>query len=304
MNSERVLKKPIAIVQASFDERYLICTHNRAKFSILDTQTDTFIFEKKIRPGTSMCFSADDSELYVYDSGKKTVEFIAVGTWKSLDLVEIPEFRKVDKDNWGYIFPTKNGFCINFCWKHVRDGEYLRWNMLFYNRKTGEKRIFEDCAYVNYDETTRETIASWKKDLYAVLSQDKGVEKEFYQDEEKDCDCMVFSTAKYTLKLRKYREKYIVRLMTTALEKEDWQEVCKVGLDFFVYTSDNFMQKDKLVLHGCDETADKQPCFAVVDMQGNILAQARGEYAFSRVVANGKLYVADWEKLIIVPLKQ
>ncbi|MBQ8406000.1 MAG: hypothetical protein IJX09_05050 [Clostridia bacterium] len=303
MNLERVVKKPIAIVQASFDERYLICTHNRAKFSILDTQTDTFIFEKKIRPGTSMCFSADDSELYVYDSGKKTVEFIAVGTWKSLDLVEIPEFRKADKDNWGDIFPTKNGFCINFCWKHVRDGEYLRWNMLFYNRKTGEKRIFENCAYLNYDAMTGDTIAVWQKSAYAVLSQDKGVEKEFYRDEEVDCDSIVFSTAKYTLKSRKYREKYTVRLMKTALEKENWREVCKVVLDFFAYTSDNFMQKDKLVLDGLDAEKDKH-CFAVVDLQGNILAQTRGEYAFSGVVANGKLYVADWEKLIIVPLKQ
>ena len=131
-----------------------------------------------------MCFSADDSELYVYDSGKKSVEILAVGTWERLALIEISEFRKADKDNWGYIHATKNGFCLDFCWKGVMDGENIRWNILFYNRKTGEKRIFEDCAYENYDALTKDTIVLWKKEKYAVLSQEKGAEKEFYRNEE------------------------------------------------------------------------------------------------------------------------
>ena len=303
MEREKIIKKPIVILQASFDERYLICSHSRAKFSILDTQTDTFVFEKKIRPATSMCFSADDSELYVYDSGKKTVEIIAVGTWESLSVIEIPEFRKADKDNWGDIHPTKNGFCMEFCWKGVMDGENLRWNIFFYDRKTGEKRIFENCAYMAFDASTKDTIGVWQDRAYAVLSQENGVEREFYRNEEYGAG-VAFFTAKYTLKCRKYKEKYNVSLMTAALENEAWSAVCKCVLDFPVYTcDDDFLQKDKLVLRGrMEEMGEKR--FAVTDMQGNILAQTRAKYAFSAVVANGKFYVADWERLIILPLEQ
>lgn len=290
------IKKPIVILQASYDERYLICIHSRAKFSVLNTQTDTFVFEENIRPATTVCFSADDREIYVYDSGKKTVKIIAVETWETVGLIEIPEFRKADKNNFGHIYPTKAGFCIDFGWKGVMDGERLRWNMLFYDRATGEKRIFEDCAHENFDRATGETLVVWRHNAYAVLSIDRGVERQFYRNEEACEDGIVLSHIKYSLKTRKKKDEYAVQLLSSPLEKTAWSEVCKYTLDFSVSSYGMLMQKDRFVFQSVQEHR-----FAVADQKGRILAQASGKYAFSGVTARGKLYLADWTELIVVP---
>ncbi len=104
------IEKSIVVVHKSCNEKYVVGFNDR-KVIVLETDTDSLVFEQKVGAGTSACFSGDNRHLFIFSFPTLEVKIIRMDTWERERIINLDMLKKgIDKDHLGEIYPWETAF--------------------------------------------------------------------------------------------------------------------------------------------------------------------------------------------------